>query len=211
VTISTSGWARAQAIGWASYDGWQPIVVAVLRRPQRGTSWLCRLARCLSLRGTGHTAARAGGELGPPPIEVSPTIANDDRPPHTFLAVLSGRLVSPGYRDGRTAVARVAGELGSSRTFVRPLMVWRMTSSRACVTGIGAAISRRDGRRCQLQTSHDAHAHVWRETPKNSRRAERCRRCSSLGGMRNGSGPSHGADGASSRREQLRWQTFLMP
>jgi hypothetical protein len=74
------------------------------------------------------------------------------------------------------------------------------------------AISRRDGRRCQLQTGHGApHAHVWRDTPKTSRRDRTLPPMQLVRWDEEREWPEAWADGASSRREQLRWQAFLMP
>jgi hypothetical protein len=74
------------------------------------------------------------------------------------------------------------------------------------------AISRRDGRACQLQTSHDgAHAHVWRDTPKNSRRGRALPPMQLVRWDEEREWAEPWSDGAASHGEPLRWQTFLMP
>jgi hypothetical protein len=136
------------------------------------------------------------GSPGHRQIEVSPTIAKDDRPPHAVLAVLSGRLVSRG-----TAMAglpwrgsQLSGGLAFSNICSTIDGMADDLFQGACVTGIGAlpylaatagAVSSRPVTTAPMRTSGG-------RRPRTRAAAERCRRCSSLGGMRNRSGPSHG-------------------
>jgi hypothetical protein len=74
------------------------------------------------------------------------------------------------------------------------------------------ADSRSDGRRCQLQTEHDGpHAHVWRDTPKVSRRGRALPPLQLTRWTEEREWTEPWADGAAVRGEQLRWQAFQMP
>ena len=75
-----------------------------------------------------------------------------------------------------------------------------------------AAVFRRDGQRGQLQTGHDApHAHVWQDTPKNSRRGRALPPMQLTRWTEERERSEPWADGAAPHGEQLRWQAFQMP
>jgi hypothetical protein len=74
------------------------------------------------------------------------------------------------------------------------------------------AVSGRSGRRCQLQTPHDsAHAHVWSDPPKVSRRGRALPPAQLTRWTEEREWTEPWADGAAARGEQLRWQAFQMP
>jgi hypothetical protein len=69
-----------------------------------------------------------------------------------------------------------------------------------------------DGRRCQLQTPHDgAHARVWYDPPKVSRRGRALPPAQLTRWAEDREWSEPWADGAATRGEQLRWAAFQMP
>ena len=75
-----------------------------------------------------------------------------------------------------------------------------------------SAISGGDGRRCQLQTPHDgAHAAVWSDPPKVSRRGRALPPAQLTRWTKEREWTEPWADGAAARGDRLRWQAFQMP
>jgi len=70
----------------------------------------------------------------------------------------------------------------------------------------------RDGRRCQLQIAHDgAHASVWSDPPKVSRRGRALPPAQLTRWTDEGEWTEPWADGKAARGEQLAFQAFQMP
>jgi hypothetical protein len=69
-----------------------------------------------------------------------------------------------------------------------------------------------DGRRCQLQTPHEgAHARVWSDPPKVSRRGRALPPAQLTRWTDEREWTEPWVDGAAARGEQLRFQAFQMP
>jgi hypothetical protein len=75
-----------------------------------------------------------------------------------------------------------------------------------------SAISRGDSRGCQLQTpQHGAHAAVWSDPPKVSRRGRAMPPAQLTRSTEEREWTEPSADGAAARGERLRWQVSQMP